>query len=226
MRLSFAVVFAAAAISVASYPLESHVHLGHGGVQQVVGHQKRNDPVQPPPQPEHSPQTPPEHPPQQPPPQPPQQPPQQPPPQPPQQPQLPPPQQPPQQPPPQPPQQLPPQQSQHPPNQPPAGSEHFEHVEHPGGNPNNIDRVTHDTFNDPNKGIHNNVVSHVTMSNNNIRGRPTTNIVKGQTGAISNGKNNIIRPQGHANQPGGVVAGNPTNIVVVPGNTQPPQPGH
>ncbi|KAJ2890523.1 hypothetical protein GGI21_006139, partial [Coemansia aciculifera] len=39
--------------------------------------------------------------------------------------------------------------------------EHFEQVEHPGGNPGNVDRLTHDVVNDDRNGIHSNVVQRV-----------------------------------------------------------------
>ncbi|KAJ2625834.1 hypothetical protein GGI25_000262 [Coemansia spiralis] len=168
--------------------------------------------------PQHPPEQPPQHPPEQPPQHPPEQPPQHSPeqliPPPSQQSPSPPPQNPPQQLAPPPPQNEPQQPPQNAPQQPPqsppgssppnnanqqlspAGNQHFEHVEHPGGNPNNIDRVTQNTFNDPQKGIHNTVVSHVTVANNNVKAGGRSVVIEGSKGPVSNGKNNVILPEG------------------------------
>ncbi|KAJ1995862.1 hypothetical protein EDC05_000520 [Coemansia umbellata] len=216
MRVSLTVVLATMVLSAAAYPFEPRVHAQQGGVQHLVAHQRRDGP--PPAQPEHPPEQPPQHPPEQPPQHPPEQPPQHSPeqliPPPSQQSPSPPPQNPPQQLAPPPPQNEPQQPPQNAPQQPPqsppgssppnnanqqlspAGNQHFEHVEHPGGNPNNIDRVTQNTFNDPQKGIHNTVVSHVTVANNNVKAGGRSVVIEGSKGPVSNGKNNVILPEG------------------------------
>ncbi|KAJ2800893.1 hypothetical protein H4R20_003889 [Coemansia guatemalensis] len=75
--------------------------------------------------------------------------------------------------------------------------QHIEHIEHPGGNPNNIDHFTHDIVNDDKNGVHSNIVQHVSVSGNNIKGKPAVKVVEGDKGIVVNGKGNkVVLPDG------------------------------
>ncbi|KAJ2815761.1 hypothetical protein IWW50_006726, partial [Coemansia erecta] len=67
---------------------------------------------------------------------------------------------------------------------------HFEHTEHSDGNPNNVEHMSHDVVNSG--GLHSNVVQHVSMSGNNINGRPSGQVVHGGKGIVINGKGNKV----------------------------------
>ncbi|KAJ2690947.1 hypothetical protein IWW39_000306 [Coemansia spiralis] len=76
-------------------------------------------------------------------------------------------------------------------NAPPA-HEHFEQVQHPGGNPANVDLLTHDVVNDDRNGVHTNIVQRVSVSGNNVNGQVTNKVVQGGNGVFVNGRGNTI----------------------------------
>ncbi|KAJ2302944.1 hypothetical protein IWW55_003173 [Coemansia sp. RSA 2706] len=83
--------------------------------------------------------------------------------------------------------------------------QHFEHTEHPNNNPNDIDHFSHDIVNTDK--VHSNIVQHVSMSGNNINGRPSGQVVEGGKGIVINGKGNKVFTDGvvHSFGPGGFV---------------------
>ncbi|KAJ2642992.1 hypothetical protein GGF44_001387 [Coemansia sp. RSA 1694] len=88
--------------------------------------------------------------------------------------------------------------------------EHFEQVEHPGGNPSNVDRLTHDIVNDDRNGIHSNVIQHVSVSGNNVSGQVTDRVIRGGNGVFVNGRGNTVTPSSPMNPlgPNGPNSGN------------------
>ncbi|KAJ1736311.1 hypothetical protein LPJ61_000095 [Coemansia biformis] len=72
----------------------------------------------------------------------------------------------------------------------PPVHEHFEHVDHPGGDPNNINMVTQDIVNDDRNGVHSNVVQHVAINGNNINGQHGVKVVNGANGVVINDQGN------------------------------------
>ncbi|KAJ2710798.1 hypothetical protein H4R19_003572, partial [Coemansia spiralis] len=66
--------------------------------------------------------------------------------------------------------------------------EHFEQVDHPGGNPNNVEITTQDIVNDNRNGVHSTVVQHVAISDSTINGQSNVKTVNGNNG--SNDGNN------------------------------------
>ncbi|KAJ2755411.1 hypothetical protein GGI19_001680 [Coemansia pectinata] len=80
--------------------------------------------------------------------------------------------------------------------------EHFEQVQTPGGNPNNVDRLTHDVVNDDRNGVHTNIVQRVSVSGNNVNGQVTDRVVQGGNGVFVNGRGNTIVPPSFMNPTG------------------------
>ncbi|KAJ2810774.1 hypothetical protein H4S07_002479 [Coemansia furcata] len=80
--------------------------------------------------------------------------------------------------------------------------EHFEQVQHPGGNPANVDRLTHDIVNDERNGVHSNIVQRVSVSGNNVSGQVTDRVIQGGNGVFVNGRGNTVMPPSFVHQSG------------------------
>ncbi|ORX70444.1 hypothetical protein DL89DRAFT_134340 [Linderina pennispora] len=120
----------------------------------------------------------------------------------------------------------PPRSSGHQSSRPPA-RQHFEKIEHPGGNPNSIEKTSQDIINDDQHGVHSNIIHHVVTSNSIVNGKPTNVNIHGTTGVANNGKNNVVLPNGFWNQfnPGQPGAGLPGTNFIPAGlgvNSRPP----
>lgn len=73
-----------------------------------------------------------------------------------------------------------------------AQNQHSEKVEHPDGNPNNVEITKHDVVNDNKHGIHSNVINHVAINGNNVNGQSTNKNAHGANGVVVDGKGNTV----------------------------------